>query len=251
MKPLIVALLLVPAIAHAQINTEKMRVGAGDPGVSGFLDGSLLYRSGNVDLLQAGAGLRLEYNHGIHAPFVQGDLLYGEKGETEYINRGFVHLRWTAMWHPHAGTELFSQLQFSKFKRLSLRTLGGAGLRVGLWLGDAFEAYLGTGYMIEYEALDLSAEDSHPIEVLHHRWTNYLTLRVNVAVNLALVSTTYAQPRFDAFSDYRVLQEAALEVKLLGSFKLVESFTEAHDSRPPDGVDSTDISTKTSLRVTF
>ena len=248
------SLVLLAPTAHAQVNTEKLRTGDPAPGFSGWIDGTVNLRRGNVQLLQVGLGARLEYNTEQHFTFLQGSFNFGEKGEPSdtYVNNGFGHLRWTAMWHPRAGTELFGQLQFNEFLRLNLRVLGGVGLRVPAVVGDVFELIIGSGYMLEYEALDLAADDSsHAATALSHRWSSYVTFKLNVQKWVALASTTYAQPRFDSFGDIRVLEEVALTVDIVTHLSLILSFTLLYDSDPPDGVETTDIGLEPKLRVTF
>ncbi len=155
------------------------------------------------------------------------------------------------MWHKRVGTEVFGQAQFSEFKRLNLRLLGGAGLRLELIATKTIEAVVGVAYMVEQEELDLTEGDSHPAESLNHRLTSYLSLRLNVQDYLAFVSTTYVQPRLNDFADLRVIGDVALEVTLSKSVKLVESLSFSYDSQPPDAVETTDISTVTKLRLSF
>ena len=66
---------------------------------------------------------------------------------------------------------------------------------------------------------------------------------------MRLVSITYVQPRFDRFSDLRILQDAALEVDVVKHLSLLVGVTVAYDSDPPDGVETTDISFAPVLRV--
>lgn len=251
-RSLFVAVVLYGAAASAQVNTEKLR-GSAQPGFHGFLDGSLLLKSGNVDLLQVGVGARLEYNASIHTPYVQGNFNFGRKGDDDdiYINNGFGHIRWTAMWHPTVGTEVFGQAQFNEFLRLNFRALGGVGVRVEALQTEPFDLVIGTGYMIEFEELDLDASDVHPAETLSHRWTSYITLRLHIQEYLSLVNVTYAQPKFDDFTDIRVLDEVALEVSIIEHLSLILSFTLAYDSDPPDGVETLDMQLKPRLKASF
>ena len=156
------------------------------------------------------------------------------------------------MWHERVGSEVFGQAQFSEFKRLNLRLLAGAGLRFQLFSGESLESALGVAYMTEIESLDLPENEAeHPREDLSHRLTSYLTIRAKIQDYLALVGTTYVQPRLSDFADLRVIGDLALEVSLSKSVKLVESFGFSYDSRPPDTVETTDISTVTKLRLSF
>lgn len=240
----------IPA-ATAQVNTEKMRTGKPAPGLHGWVEGALSWSTGNTDLLQAGAGARFEYNRGVHEPFVQGSYVLGISEGDRIAHNGFLHLRWTAMWHDRVGSELFTQYQFDDFTKLHFRALVGAGVRVGAVLHKIVEVYLGSGYMFEYEDLDIEPANSHAKTTYHHRWTNYLTLRINVKKWLKLVNTLYAQPRFDAFDDVRVLEELGLQFTVYKDLNLVLAFGLRWDSDPPDGVDPLDTSLVTKLRVVY
>lgn len=247
----VLPILLGVGTASAQVNTEKLRTGAPTPGFHGSVDGSVLLKRGNVRLLSVSTAARIEYNVGIHTPYLIGSFSFGQKGDDDdvYINNGFGHLRWTAMWHPYVGTELFSQVQFNEFLRLKLRVLGGAGVRVAAVTLDTFELSVGTGYMVEFEDLSIDASNAHPQESLNHRWTSYVTFKVHIQDYMRLVSITYVQPRFDELSDMRVLQDADLEVDVFKYLSLILGVSVAYDSDPPDGVETTDITFAPKLRV--
>ncbi|MFT5433996.1 MAG: hypothetical protein ACI9OJ_004708 [Myxococcota bacterium] len=254
----LLAAVLLPRAATAQVNTEKIRSGAPDPGFHGFFQGTALVKTGNVQLVQLGFGARLEYNHERHQVYVQGDYSFAQKGGLDvsddslrYLHSGFGHLRWTAMWHQHMGLEVFGQVQFNEFTRLQLRALGGAGGRFVLLTGDSVELVFGSGYMAEYEKLDLPDTAVHPARLVNHRWTNYLTLRVAIQEYLRLIATTYYQPRFDAFGDFRVLFDGTIEVDVIDHLAFVVSVQVLHDSRPPDDIETTDITIAPAVKVTW
>ncbi len=254
MRTLSLCLLLLAVDASAQVNTEKFR-GAEDPGFHGFLDGSLAFRTGNAPRLTATGVGRLGYRaERVHYTYGQGEVRYGDKGadHERYLNRLFGHLRWTAMWHEQIGSEVFGQLQFDEFLRLKLRVLAGGGVRVETEpVEELLEIALGTGLMMEHEVLDIDSTNAHARESLNVRSTSYLTLRLNLSPTLTLSSTTYYQPKVDDFTDFRILEEAALEVKVTEHLSFVTSFSLAHDSKPPDGVESTDIVFAPKLRVSW
>lgn len=242
------------APARAQINTESLRTEKVQPGVHGFFEGSLLWQRGNTDLLQAGLGARLEYNYKIHNPFLQGTYALGQKFNEKFLHNGFLHARWPAMWHKRVGSELFTQLQFDEFKRLNLRTLIGAGVRIAAVLHKNITLYVGTGYMFEYEKLDLEQTDPpdpHPAVTKSHRWTSYLSLHFQVSTWVDITNITYAQPRFDRMDDIRVLEDLSLTLTIYKNLKLVLSFLLDYDSDPPQAVEKLDTKLITKLRFEF
>jgi putative salt-induced outer membrane protein YdiY len=232
------------APALAQVNTERLRSDI-TPGFHGYVDGSLEYRQGNGPRIRLSAGARLDYiAEEIHRIFAHGSFDYGEKGDDHehYLNRAFGHMRWTAMWHPHIGSEVFAQAQFDEFLRLNLRVLGGIGARFVLLDTDIIDLAVGVGYMTEYETLDLAADNSHPADSVNHRLTSYVSLSLQINERVSLNSTTYAQPKLDDPDDFRLLEEAGLEVSLVKHLTLVLALSVYHDNRPPDGVQATDLS---------
>ena len=72
--------------ASAQVNVEQSRLETRE-GLSGSVDGALTLIRGNVSLSQLGLGARLDYTCGVHSPFVQLALNYGEKESVAFLNQ--------------------------------------------------------------------------------------------------------------------------------------------------------------------
>jgi len=66
-----------------------------------------------------------------------------------------------------------------------------------------------------------------------------------------VLSTTYYQPAVDDFGDYRLLEDAALSVKMTDSLSLKVSLNLAHDSQPPQDVKKTDTTYSTGIEYSF
>lgn len=254
------------------VNAEKLRADSDAPGWSGSLDVRISVASGNVDRLDAGHGGGLQWKS-MHRPgvgfggrkppvgappfmkdqwFLVTDAAYSQLGGNDITHRGLAHMRYTRMWVPRVGTELFVQVQYNKFTRLRTRLLGGGGLRLDMIHRKTFMAWLGSGYMVEYELNDTVDGDPHPSEIVNHRWTSYAVGQLRVwDQRLAIRSTTYAQPRFDAFTDVRVLQALQVEARAAPVFALGVDFNLIYDSRPPREVEPLDLLLGTYIRVGF
>lgn len=259
----------LPLESRATVNTEAIRGLAPSDGWSGFTEGSLLLKTGNEDLWQTGLGLRLQhatfFEHRAEQPsdgqaassdpprwlrqswLVVGQLNIGKKGGESFLNNGFTHARWTRMWVPSAGTELFTQHQFNKFLRLDTRFLVGSNARLILLNGSSTFLAAGTGYMLEFESLN----GENTASDLFHRWNNYLSFKTSIGEAAQLSSTFYFQPRFDALADFRALSENELEVKLVGNLSLATVLKLAHDNRPPSSVGRQDAEVLQKLRYSF
>ena len=244
-------LVALPSPAQAQVNTESMRSKKKEDGVHGFFAGALSWQTGSTNVLAATAAARLEYNYKIHHPFLQASYSMGQKDKEKFLHNGFLHARWPAMWHRRVGTELFSQLQFDEFRLLTLRALAGAGVRVAAVIHKKVSLHIGSGYMFEYERLALESTNPHPDTTYHHRWTNYVSIRVNVSKWLTLFNVLYAQPRFDKFSDVRILEDLSFQFTVYKTLKLVLTFILEYDSDPPDTVERLNTVLLNSLKVVF
>lgn len=182
--------------------------------------------------------------------FLSASARHAAQGSRTFANQSFVHARWSAMWHRRVGTDLFAQHQFDELLRLRVRALAGAGARLVLVHRRVFRAWAGTGAMVEHERIRVEEGAPDPRRTTVARWTSYLALRLSLADRrLVLQSTTYVQPRFDAFADYRVLND--LQLLAVVSTQLASGISLAvwHDRKPPTGVRRTDVRLLASLKI--
>lgn len=255
--------------AHAQVNAEVLRPNPLRTGWSFGVDGSLAVSRGNIELLDVGGSGRVQYQtlhplppaeEGVPAPlpyisqrvFLTASARFAERAQSAFINQAFVHGRWIAMWHERVGSDLFVQYQFNQFLRLQGRAVAGTGVRVEIVHLPMFMMWGGSGYMFEYNRIsDLPGATDEP-ETFEHRFTNYLTMRLAVLGGRLLVQNTlYYQPRFDAFSDFRVLEEFESMAKVSEMFSLGVTLSVLHDSAPPSGVKETDLRLLSTVRLSF
>lgn len=253
------------------VNAEKMRGDADAAGWLASLDASFSLARGNVERLNLGYGGLLQYQT-VHPegvgfrgrpapagadPFFKNRYLlltdgaYTRLSGSNVINRGFAHARYTRMFIPRLGLDAFIQEQFNEFTRLKARIVGGAGARVDAIHRGHIQSWLGSGYMVEYELNETVDGDPHPARVVNHRWANYGVFQVELLQEtLVFRNTAYAQPRFDDFTDIRVLDNAQIEARLAdGAFAFGIDFGVQFDSRPPRQVLRTDLSLGSYLRL--
>lgn len=237
----------------AQVNVEQNRT-QNHEGLNVSVDGALTLIRGNVSLSQTGLATKLGYNKGVHSPFVQLSIYYGEKEEQAFLDQAFAHARWTAMWLKHFGSELFAQVQEDSFRSLVLRQLYGGGMR-GEFLSDPNHSFaLGVGAMYEREHYQELNSDLLEKVIEHNlRLTNYLSTKHKLqgTTEIQVAFTLYYQPRIDTLKDYRVLTDLSFEIKLSEHIRLVESLNLMYDSEPPKTVKHTDLKSLSSLRIVF
>jgi hypothetical protein len=257
-------LLFSSGVAAQTVNIESMT--QDKPGFGLSLVGGLNLARGHVSQTKVNGSLHGQYQLMHDDPDPEDDvpaflqhrwLVTGSGGYaitdgTVTANKRFTHLRWTAMWLRRLGHETFAQYQFSEFARLQARILGGTGARVVLLHHKRIGSWLGTGYMLEFEQLTAAAEgDPKPDSTLAHRWSNFLALRLALTDIVALTNTVYLQPRFDDFSDYRLLDQASLAIQITKHIALGTTFEVARDSEPPAGVSQTNVEFAQTIKFTF
>jgi hypothetical protein len=209
------------------------------------------WRTGNTNLLLLSGGLSGRYRSGDHLVFA---LVRGEYGVAEgdsFASSDLEHLRYRVAAAPPLEIEAFAQHDRDEFRRLSLRTLAGAGPRLHFTQWSPMDAALGAAYLFEYEELGFAGElDDGDIQ-LNHRLSAYLRVAIRFDDWLHLGYTLYVQPRLDAFDDVRVLSETELLIaaKKYFSFKLTLGVTA--DSEPPIGVRAVDARRKASIQISF
>ena len=276
--------IVITSSAYAQVNIEVARP-KDQPGARVSVDAGLNTIRGNVNLTQVNLGTRAQYIHGVHSPFIQASVAYGEKEDEAFLDQSFVHVRWTAMWWKNWGTETFIQWQADAFRSLILRQLYGVGLRALLYQNTVLDVAVGAGYMLERETyLELDREQLD----INHRSTNYLTFHYKVKsirtsaskqktsskqkaskksdacstqnsstskpsmqTLISLNNTTYAQPLFNQIDDFRILNDLSLSVQLSTYLQLVETLSIMYDSAPPQNVKNMDLKSMTSIRLNF
>ena len=259
------------APADAQVNTENMRVGANEPGWGGIFDLNSSLQRGNTEREVLGAGVRLQYawpppaeaegddaedddvaEGPANTVFMTSNYSFTRLNENRFVNNALSHLRFIRRHSPRVSYELFGQHQFNEFIRLEQRLLLGGGGRFQVLEAPQTEIFLGTGYMLERETLDLAGQLPEARRSEHHRSTNYLTVRYNSEdERFRLVETVYVQTRVDRLQDYRLLSETSFEIRLLRRLALAVNLNVTHDSEPPTGVKDTDVVLSNSLRYSF
>jgi hypothetical protein len=264
---LLTSLIAASRTASAQVNAEAAAPSknALKAGFSGGLDGSLSISKGNIDLVDVGGAGRVQYQT-LYAParapgalpwihyrtFVTASGRFAERADATFISQAFLFGRWTAMWFPRVGTDLFLQFQFNELLRLRRRSLAGAGLRIELVHDPAFVLSAGAGYMIEYEKIDVAPGASDVPTVRAHRLASSLTARLALFDGALLAQNTlFFQPRFDGWGDVRVLDDFQVVTKVTEVLSLGTTISVFYDSAPPTGVLPVDLRLTTTVRLSF
>jgi putative salt-induced outer membrane protein YdiY len=247
---LVVAALLLAGSApvDAQIVNTLRRWSTAEPGWSGRVEASFALAEGNTEYLELSAGASAQFVGGDHR--VRGLLNESfRRANGEKVAEAFLaHLRHNYRLTELVSTLVFVQHQSDPFRRLQRRTLLGAGTRLDVVRADDWEGSIGLSYMVESERL---TDDPGGEAETEGRGSFFLSAIGDVTDNLRIDLSTFYQPLFSDFSDARAYTAASVRVDVVGELDLVVRFDLTHESRPPEGVEETDLRFSTGLLLDF
>lgn len=242
--------LLYTVSAHAIVSMENLHTRKPKEGFSGNVELSLSNTSGNTEKEEYSLGSRIQWHQGEMTDYLLLSGNYGKSAGVKNTDNSFAHLRHIQQFRPTTAWEAYLQAERDEFARLIYRGLAGGGLRFTLYEQENLgAAYLGLGGYYSEERIDETYADAGT-ETLW-RGSSYLLLKYQATPNTVLASTTYYQPSVEGADDYRLLEQAALKVKLTDILSLIVSADYRFDSAPPIGVEKRDVTYKTTFSLEF
>lgn len=241
MRTLLIFIVMLPYLAWGQVVNIESDRGGDKQGLHGSNEVGLSLQRGNVQVFQYQLGLRADYIKERHHSLIIGSMSYGESDGEPFQDQSYAHLRWTAMWWDHVGTEVFTQVQTAEFQLLTLRQLTGCGLRFTMF-NDHLA--IGIGGMSDYERISTLETGN-----LDARATSYIRVGKEWENKVKGQLITYFQPLFTDPTDYRILTTGSLEFGLNKVFSIVNELNYAYDTRPPEQVINEDMQIKVKFKV--
>lgn len=245
--------MLIPCLAIAQVNTEKLRT-ENKEGFSGNVSLGYGMAMGNSEYLSFTPSTRIDYTTEKYTSFIaasynrkQSELKKGS--EFLMAHKGFAHVRSARKITPLLSWEVFGQWEFNEFINLERRILGGTGARINLLhsLGTpSLRLFLGAGGMYEHEKY--SADDEKALL----RSTNYVSFMWRFS-ELGLFQTTgYYQVAVKETENFRIISDSALKFKLASWMVFGISVSLRFDNVPATGVEKKyDLELNNDLTVEF
>lgn len=233
----------------AQVNIEKYNNLNSTNGLNGNLSFYISSKTGNTDIQEFEIDGRINIKGNNYYSFLIGQGEYGWNKGKEYSNNALLHFRYIRELNEVFNPEFFAQMNYNKSRLLLFRSLAGVGLRTTL-LSDSISNFtFGTAYMYEYENLDNSKSNLQINKTYFHRWSNYISYTSSLTNTSRISIVVYAQPRFNDFSDIRMLSENHLGVGLTDKLSLSINFSLMYYSKPPIDVKKLDTNTKVGLSI--
>lgn len=227
---------LATPTAQAQIvNTEVRRLAADVDTLYGAFDVSYSYTKSLFELLVVGARAQTTWRTGNSVLLFVGDYQLRLINEADGVNSGFIHARYTYDTGENiVMPEGFLQVQRSPVQRIQVRFLGGAGLRLRLLETDSTNIYLGAAAMYEFEntsdkAFDLTLQENRDV-----RGSFYGSFGLALTPTVTFNSTTYFQPLFNDFGDFRLSSDNTINIGIKSWLSFFINYSISYDQNPPD-----------------
>jgi hypothetical protein len=245
--------LSLPADASAQtiLNTERFQLAEVDgPHLSATF--SATGRRGNSEVFVAdGSGIAgiLSGSHWTRLIFGGS---YLSDGDRSLLDSRFVQLRYSWIPTDRFQTFHFVQAQQNESLRLRSRWLVGSGVQHRILNSDQASFSVGTGAMLEWERLDADAVD--PGDTTSRdavRMANLGVLRYEAESGIRVLNIVYVQPRFDDFSDLRILNDLGVSFPVTERVRFTVSGEWRRDTRPPSNLERDDLVLRMGITLDF
>mgnify|MGYP003498135403 FL=1 len=244
--PVLLIIAGVPASAQI-VNVESRRIQTDTTGWAGSFGGSINL-SKNVDkVFSASAFAHLQYKNSKNLYLFLGDYAFLKGAQKKYTDNTFFHLRYNHKFSNLVRWEVFTQLQTNKITKIDSRFLAGTGPRFKLSGSGVLHVYLGVLAMYEYER-ELTVPP-----VSHHdvRNSNYLSFTIKPTATLEIISTTFYQPRFSQWGDFRILNQESASLAITQKLSATINWNYLYDQFPVAGVPKSNYTFSTGFRYAF
>lgn len=234
-------------VLNAQIvNVESKRTENTQEGWHGSLNLSLNLTRNTTDVLDYGAKATVQYLKERHRLLVLSDLSRIVAGGTNFINRGYEHVRYNYDFGNKRkfSFEAFQQAQFNGLQAIGFRHLTGAGLRWNVLENDSLKLWVGSLPMYEYEELTTGIIERN------FRQSSYVLFFIAFK-KFEFQTINYYQPRLDYFNDFRISSSNNIEFGVLRWLRFVTSLDLTYDSRPPDAVPDLVFTFRNAIKLEF
>lgn len=213
---------------NAQIvNIESRRISTDTTGVNGHTDLNFFANKNKNKLYSLGLESQVQYKTRKDLYLLLGNLNVTSNTIIQFLNDGFLHFRYNHKLLQNLRWEAFTQLQYNKPLLLQQRFLLGTGPRIKLIEAKKSRAYLGILAMYENEKM-LTGEP----EQNNFRGSTYFSWTAARDKKLSFTGTTYYQPLFTNFSDFRISGQYNLLIFLGQNLYFKNTLNGLYDSRP-------------------
>ncbi|WP_431137025.1 DUF481 domain-containing protein [Psychroserpens mesophilus] len=240
----------ISSYTHAQvINIETLRKPTDSIKWTGSvsLDVSLIKNTN--DIFRIANKAHIQYKDSMNLWLFVNDINLQKIEGNSLVNRGTQHLRYNRRITKRVKWEAFIQTQYDAISDINLRALVGTGPRFKLSENDNYKFYLGTLVMYEHEKASNVVSDRLQQDI---RGSAYLSFSFYPTETLSIISTSYYQPKLEAFKDYRLSSNTSVLFKILENLAFKTTFDYFFDAFPVStGIPKTQFELTNGLLYTF
>nr|WP_321237297.1 DUF481 domain-containing protein [uncultured Psychroserpens sp.] len=230
MRYITILLLCVTMTSFSQvINVETLRKPSDSAKWTGSVSLDVSLIKNKNDIFRIANKAHIQYNDKINLWLFINDLNFQKIEGNSLVNRGTQHLRYNRRISPRVKWEAFVQAQYDAISEIDFRGLLGTGPRFKLLENENYRFYLGTLIMYEYEKASNTVDNRKQNDA---RGSAYLSFSMYPTETISLISTSYYQPRIDAFSDYRLSSNTSLLFKIYKNLAFKTNFNYYYDAVP-------------------
>lgn len=229
--PILLILVLLSSSLFSQvINVEQERIKTDTLGWNGTAQISFQYLKNKSEVWNIGARLHSQYKTNKSLILFITDYTLSKSAGSDFANAGVQHVRYNYKFKKWLIGEAFTQVQFNKILNVNFRWLGGLGPRFQVLKTNNLRLYAAALYMYEYEEL------TNHIYNRDHRLSSYISFSYHLTKNLSLSNTTYYQPKFLHFGDYRISSQTDMKIDISKHLSFKLSYLYFYDAVPAEGV---------------
>jgi Protein of unknown function, DUF481 len=218
------------------VNIEDKRIRLGDSiTFKGFVDlGFNVFKNDKTLMTAKATGQIEKLAFKKHFFLFIGGYNFAKAEGQNFLNDGFLHLRYNYWIQRSLVLEIFTQAQYNERTNILFRGLVGSGLRFKFKSAEKNRFYLGLAYMFEQNQYnrDLIPDQNN------HRLSSYFSYNLSLTNNSRFIHTTYFQPLLNNFSNNRVSSDATLLFNFTKHLVFRASFNTSYDNdaRLPESI---------------
>lgn len=234
MRYLLALSLLVFFSANAQIvNVESLRRVSDTSKWSGNASLSLNLTKNKNKIFNLKNTVHLQYFYKKHLVLFINEISFKEANTKKLVDKGTQHLRYNYRPSNSFAWEVFLQSQYDEISAIDFRGLIGAGPRCKVSKSNNYNFFIGTALMYEYEKIENALENVRHKDI---RNSTYFSFSLFPKNNVSMVSTTYYQPLFKQFSDFRISNDTKVVIGIVKNLGFNIGFKYLYDAFPAIGV---------------
>ncbi len=216
------------------VNIEEMRIQGTNDSLRWYGSMKAAFQVAKVKqetmLLRGEARVQYKHARQVWLLLLNADFL--KAGGREFSNAAFAHLRYNYKLLSAMSLEVYAQQQTNRLLLIQSRTLFGTGLRQRFFISNAQNSRLYLGTAALYEKNFFTESYGQPT---WYRWSNYMSVTLRQKkTGAVLQATTYWQPQFQDFHNYRFSTEWSLELPLSKHLRFSTDFAYSLDRGLPN-----------------